>query len=212
MKIFIVCLFYSFLIVAKVHSTVKVGVIGDSISVPKDSYIYLVQEDLKREGFPIQLINYSISGSKTTTVLERLKKMLVSEKPDILILAIGVNDFNSFPLNKTQRNIEEAIKLAVDQNIYVILGTIDLKDVPWGKILPTKARSFNLIYEELSEDYPSILTFDFLNQQILVNPKNHIGDYLHPNAAGYRLIANSLQPVLQNLLIRKFGFELKPAQ
>src|SRR5437762_9795152 len=74
----------------------KIVAFGDSLTsghrLPeKDAYPAVIQKKLKAAGLPYTIVNHGVSGDTTTRALRRLDRAL-AEKPQIIIIELGVND------------------------------------------------------------------------------------------------------------------------
>src|SRR4030042_481208 len=72
-------------------------VLGDSLSSGyginvSAGWVSLLQQRLKRQGYPHQLINASISGDTTSSGRARLPRTLDLHHPDLVIIELGAND------------------------------------------------------------------------------------------------------------------------
>lgn len=186
-------------------SMVKVGVIGDSISHPHpvhpyQAYHYLLERDFDKEGLPIRVINYSMGGSTTETAKERLKEMLKEDKPQILLIALGINDvWHQFSVEQIENNLKETIELAQDNHIPVLLGILELYAAP-GVPSEKYALEFQEMGERLQEDYPELNVFPFLTTDMLTDPSYATYDVIHINEKGHQLVAEEIKPVLRPLI------------
>jgi acyl-CoA thioesterase-1 len=209
-KVFFICLAIFFIPLIS-EATIKVGLIGDSICCPYSVYYYpiypnqcidyLLERDLDKEGYAVRIINYSVSGSTTETGLSRLKEMIQTDKPQILIIALGINDANhKFSFEKIKGNLSDMIKLASNQQIKVLLGSVDASNMPWRSYSKTYLANLKGVYEDLRNEYPGIILFPFLSQQVTMDADFHVGDHVHPNREGLQLIANVIKPILRSIL------------
>lgn len=68
---------------------------GDSITqlgVKPNGYVTLVQDSLMSLGVNCEIIGAGISGNKVTDLQQRLEKDVLSKKPSIVVIYIGIND------------------------------------------------------------------------------------------------------------------------
>lgn len=187
---------------------VNIGLIGDSICVPfplatYEALGYLLERDLEREGYPVRIINYSIGCARTDTAPTRLVEMILTDKPQIVILTVGINDVRwILPFEHVRNNLIEAIKIAQAYQIKVLIGIIDPAGLPSN---PQPSLSylacFKSLYAEIAFLYPHVFFFFFLNPEILLDFNYQIGDFVHPNRAGHEKIVESLKPILKAILV-----------
>jgi len=144
---------------------------------------------LSREiGEPI--INLGISGNTTEQGLARIDDVL-SQDPKIVILLLGGNDYlRRIPQTTTRQNLATMIeRIQAEGAVVVLLGVR-------GGILRD---NFDAMYEELADTYDTAYVSDVLDG--LFGNNAYMADGIHPNDAGYALIAervaNELEPLLK---------------
>jgi lysophospholipase L1-like esterase len=156
---------------------------GDSLTEgfgAKDSESYPVKLG---EILNMRIINAGISGEDSNKGLLRLASLLEKIKPRIVILCHGGNDIlRKYDLKKTKENLSEMIALIKNKNADIIfVGVPNLN----GFFISTDE-----IYNELADEYDLIYDSDTL-AQIIKSPTLK-SDQIHPNAAGYDLLAQNL--------------------
>lgn len=160
---------------------------GDSLTFGKGAEI--------QQSYPAQLslllnkevINSGVNGETSEQGLKRLPRVLDQYQPQLLILCHGGNDIlRNKDLDLMQNNLAEMIELAKDRDIQVILlsvpeATIFLPDVEQ--------------YQALATEYKILLNNQIM-KDVLKKPALH-SDTVHPNAQGYRLIAEGVYDMLE---------------
>ena len=116
----------------------KIAFLGDSITQGgnrKNGYITFVMDALNREGLELTHIPAGISGHKSTNMLARLARDVLSKKPDWMLLSCGVNDvwhftltlgkrtFQGVELEDYQKNIRSIVEQAEAAGIKVMILT-----------------------------------------------------------------------------------------
>ncbi len=149
------------------------------------------------ESYPAQLekmigrrvVRAGVPGEVTAQALERLPAALDEHAPRLLLLCIGGNDFLQRLGNaQAERNVREMVKLARSRGIAVLLiGTPE----PGFTVSPPAfyadiAKQYRLAYEQ------SIIG-EVLKDRTLKS------DPIHPNAQGYKRIAERLAASLKEL-------------
>jgi acyl-CoA thioesterase-1 len=147
------------------------------------------------ESYPAQLekligrrvVRAGVPGEVTAQALVRLPEALDEHTPRLLLLCIGGNDFlRRLGNQQAERNVREMVKLAASRGIAVVLiGTPE----PGFTVSPPAfyagiAKEFRLPYEE-----------GIIGQ--VLKDKTLKADPIHPNARGYRLIAERLAEQLK---------------
>jgi len=147
------------------------------------------------ESYPAQLerligrrvVRAGIPGEVTAQALERLPAALDEHAPRLLLLCIGGNDFlRRLGNGQAEANVRAMVKLARTRGVQVMLiGTPE----PGLRIAAPQfyagiAREFSLPYEET-------VMSEVLKDSSLKS------DEIHPNARGYRVIAERLAASLK---------------
>src|SRR5688572_32808930 len=75
----------------------KIVAFGDSLTAgfgltERESYPYLLQERLNRDGYNYEVVNAGVSGDTTLGGLERIDWVLEQDNVAILVLELGAND------------------------------------------------------------------------------------------------------------------------
>lgn len=155
---------------------------GDSLTygtgaAKTESYPALLQQQLN-----MTVINAGVPGEISSEGRSRLPKLLDEVKPDLVILCHGGNDLlrRGSPV-QLKRNLDNMIKQITDQGIAVLLIA-----VPEPNIMLTPPS----LYQELAEHYK--LNVDLETMPHILSNRALKSDTIHPNAAGYRLLADAI--------------------
>jgi acyl-CoA thioesterase-1 len=173
---------------------------GDSLTSgpglrPEEMYPALLQQRISKEGHDYRVINAGVSGDTTSDGLARFDAALVPDT-EIVILAIGGNDgLRGVPVATVERNISTMIERAQSRGINVLLCQMEAP--PVGGLLYTI--DFHRVYTRLADRYKLPLVPFFL-LGIIGNEELDLNDTLHPNAAGHRVIADTIWPYLRPML------------
>lgn len=197
LKLFFV---FGLLFSTEIFAETKILILGDSLTegygvAKNESFPVLLEELLKKEGHQVSITNAGIAGSTTASGVSRLKWHLRG-KFTHLLLALGSNDgLRGFKLEVTKKNLEETLKLALDNKLKVlILG---------AKMPPNYAKDyttgFEKIFSDLSKKYKVPLV-PFILEGVAGNPKLNIEDNIHPNPEGHKIIAKNLLPYVKKIL------------
>jgi len=134
-----------------------------------------------------KVINAGIPGEVSATGLLRLPEILEREKPSLLILCHGGNDLLRQQEQKAlAENLRSMVKIAREKGVPVLLVAVP---------------SFNLtldppaLYEELAKEFNLPIESRILPHILAKNALK--SDHIHPNAAGYRLLAEALFKLLK---------------
>ncbi len=160
---------------------------GDSLT-----YGTGAQED---ESYPAQLgriigrpvVRAGVPGEVTARALARLPEALDEHAPALLLLCIGGNDFlRRLGARQAEDNVRAMVKLARARGIGVLLiGTPE----PGFSVTPPPF--YAAIAQEFGLPYEGEVIGEVLRDESLK------ADPIHPNARGYRLIAERLTSALK---------------
>jgi len=159
---------------------------GDSLThgtgAPKgQSYPDVLSELLGRE-----VINVGIPGEVTSSGLKRLPGILDRYNPTLVLLCEGGNDFlRRHSQEQTLNNLKAMIELIQSRGTDVVL--VAVPKLGFGLDVPT-------FYEQLATDYAIPFERDILLD--LLGDNDMKSDAIHPNAVGYRKMAEALHELI----------------
>jgi acyl-CoA thioesterase-1 len=132
------------------------------------------------------VVNAGIPGETSGEALNRLQGELDMTRPKLLILCSGANDIlRRMDLNRAAANVREMVMLAKGRGIEVVLVGVP----HWGLGLqPTPF--YRAIADELNVPLENKILAKVLAKDSLR------ADQVHPNAAGYRKIAEAVASLL----------------
>jgi lysophospholipase L1-like esterase len=166
-----------------VKSGEKIAFMGDSITqagARKNGYISLVMDALNKEGLKLSHVAAGKSGNKSSDMLARLDKSVLSKNPDWMTLSCGVNDvwhftlrlgkrtFEGVSLDDYKKNIRQIIEKAEAADIKVVILTSTMigedpeketnkKLIPYNDFLREIAKEKKLPVADLSKDMHATL-------------------------------------------------------
>jgi acyl-CoA thioesterase I len=145
-------------------------VYGDSLSAAyglstQQGWVSLMGERLKTERLPYQVVNASISGETTAGGLSRFKQTIATQKPQVLILALGANDgLRGLPIETMQQNLTNMLELAKENKIKVLL--VGMRIPPnYG---PQYTQAFHQTFIDLAQQF-KIKLVPFLLENVAGN-------------------------------------------
>jgi acyl-CoA thioesterase-1 len=182
----------------------KIVAFGDSLTagfglLEKESYPYLLQENLNRDGFDYEVVNAGISGDTSLGGLERIDWVLESENVKILILELGANDLlRRMPVDQMKKNLARIIEKAKARNVRVLLC---------GMLAPPSAgadyqREFQIAFPDLASEF-KVEFLPFLLQNVALNKDLNQADGIHPNAEGSKIMTENVYAALKPMLSKK---------
>ena len=160
---------------------------GDSLTYgtgaeEKDSYPAVLQRLISRT-----VVKAGVPGEVTADGLARLPDALDEHAPKLLILCHGGNDLlRNLGEQQAAANIRAMITLAKAQGVDVVLV-----GVPKAGLLLSSAEFYKSIAQEFAIPYEAVALSDILASRTLKS------DTVHPNAQGYRKLAEALASLLK---------------
>ena len=174
--------------------------LGDSLSAgyglsEAEAYPALLARRLQTGGIPARIVNAGVSGDTTAGGLARVD-WLLSQSPDVVVVELGANDgLRGLSLVETEQNLDEIIRRCLAAGTSVLL--MGMKIPPsYG---PDYSEGFAALFQELAETH-AIAFMPFLLEGVAAVPDLNQADGIHPNAAGHRLLAKSVEPYLVGVL------------
>lgn len=156
---------------------------GDSLTygtgaTPETSYPAVLQALSGR-----RVINAGIPGEVTAGGVARLANTLEEVRPKLLILCLGGNDMlRKLDLDTAARNLEEMVRISRAHGVPVLL-----LGVPRPALFGLESAPF---YFDLAQRQALPLEADIIPQ--VLSDSRLKSDQIHPNAAGYRRIAEAI--------------------
>jgi acyl-CoA thioesterase I len=156
----------------------------------------------KEQAFPhrvgaalgVRIVNAGISGDTTGNGLGRLERDVLAERPDLVVVELGVNDaLGQLPADRTIANLRAITRRIREHGAGVVLLHIRLPQLGVG------GHPGALL--EIARTEGATLVENFLDGVV---PELSY-DGLHPDAAGQAALADRLLPVLRDALARPRG-------
>jgi acyl-CoA thioesterase-1 len=177
---------------------------GDSLSagyglkdVANESFPGLIQQKIRQNQLPYEVVNGGLSGDTSAGGLSRLDYWL-SRKIDVFILELGINDImRGIPPSVTLKNLQAIIvkvKSKYPACQLALMGMEIPAFIPGGL-----AAEFRSIFRKLADEYHMALV-PFLLEGVAGMRHLNLQDGIHPSAKGYQIIADKVWPILFPLL------------
>jgi acyl-CoA thioesterase I len=160
---------------------------GDSLTFgtgarPEESYPAVLGQLIGKK-----VVNAGVPGEVTAEGRARLPSALDEHRPALMILCLGGNDFlHHLDEKETEANLREMVRMARERGIGVLL--VGVPRLGFGLEVPS-------LYRNIAQDAGIPLEEKSL-ERILAD-KSLKSDPIHPNAAGYRRLAEALVRALQ---------------
>ena len=194
--VFMLLLFLSTPVLAAPY---RLAVFGDSLAagyrLPQEHAFYTRLEDtLQNALYDVTVINASRSGRTTADGLAA-QNALIRQKPDAVILELGINDtFKNSEIKDIFRNIDQLITRFKAHNIPVLL--VGMKTLPDKD--PVYRAQFEQMYRDLADKH-DIFLYPFFMEGVFGTDEdgnmtfdNLLEDRLHPNANGVQIMVDHI--------------------
>ena len=161
---------------------------GDSLTfgtgaTPETSYPAVLEQLIGR-----RVVAAGVPGEVTAEGLERLSDALEEEQPKLLILCHGGNDLlRQTGEAKAEANLRAMIALAKAKGIQVLMVAVPK---------PGLTLSSPAYYEKIAEELKLPIETGVLRN--ILSSSSLKSDQVHPNAAGYRKMAEAIAELLKS--------------
>jgi len=163
---------------------------GDSLTygtgaVPNKSYPAQLADII---GQPV--INAGRPGDTTARALQRLERDVLSKAPRIVMITLGGNDMKNGVDKKTAfKNLRKIVEAIQAREALVVVG---------GVKVPFWDRGYEDEYEKLAEETGALLIPNVFKG--LMGHDDLMHDAIHPNAAGYKIMAERFHAAIEPYL------------
>lgn len=152
------------------------------------------------EHISLPVINAGEGGDRSYEALNRLEKDVLDKNPLLVIVEVGGNDF----LQKVPRDVTMSNIIQIVDKINSRGAMVALFDISPGVVLTEYSQAFAKIAREKSVIFLPKLLYGIMTNSRLKS------DFLHPNAEGYKIIAERIYRgiipyIRQNEVLRKKG-------
>jgi lysophospholipase L1-like esterase len=134
-----------------------------------------------------KVVNAGVPGEFSAVGVQRLPELLDREHPALLILCHGGNDLLARQDHRQiTDNLRSMIRTAGERGISVILVAV-----------PSSALSLKPppLYRDLAKEFS--LLFEGTTLSRILGKGSLKSDYIHPNAAGYRMLAEAIYELIK---------------
>jgi len=166
------------------------------LGVPPDqSYPAHLQRQLQKAGYQYEVINAGVSGDTTAGGLRRVDWVLKS-RPSIVIVELGANDaLRGQSLASMHSNLDKILTRFRNAETQVVLAGMKIPP-NYGVDYTT---NFASMFEKLARKH-EIPLIPFLLDGVAAQPELNQADGIHPTAAGYKIVAQTVLQVLKPIL------------
>lgn len=149
-----------------------------------------------QEGYKIKITNAGVSGDTSAQGLRRVDWALKQSNYDAVLLCLGANDgLRQLSVKDLESNLEKIIDKFHEKGSKVLLIGIDLP--------PNLFRAYRIEFQNVFKrvaEKKKVPFLPFLLSGVATDPKLNLDDQIHPNAAGYTVIAKNVMKFLKENL------------
>lgn len=178
----------------------KVVFLGDSLTAgygldETQSYPSLLQQRMDAEGYAFEVVNAGVSGDTSAGGLRRIDWAL-DGNVRVLVLTLGANDgLRGLSIQEMKQNLTAIIRRARAKNVTVILAGMEAPP-NYGQEYATAFRS---AFRDIATS-ERVLFIPFLLDKVAGESALNLGDGIHPNERGTRIVADTVWAVLRPVL------------
>ncbi|MEO0498867.1 MAG: arylesterase [Pseudomonadota bacterium] len=187
---------------AQEKTSLRIVALGDSLTAgyglaTNEAFPVQLQAALEKAGVPAVVENAGVSGDTTRGGLSRLDWALGASTPNLVIVALGGNDFlRGLPVQSTRSNMDQ------------IVGGLAQRGVPTlvaGMLAPPSMgaeyeAAFNAIYPDVAKANGAFLYPFFLDGVAFERELNQ-RDGIHPTAQGVGVMVERIMPAVIEALV-----------
>jgi acyl-CoA thioesterase-1 len=180
----------------------RIVFLGDSLTagygLPVEAAVpALVQDRLVASGYPYAVVAHGVSGDTSAGGLSRLEYALEGDVA-VLVVELGGNDgLRGLPVEGLERNLDAIITTAASRGIDVLLTGMEAPP-NFGEAYTA---SFRQVYRDLADAH-DVAFVPFYLEGVAGIPELNLGDGIHPNAEGSRIILETIWTALEPMLDR----------
>jgi acyl-CoA thioesterase I len=177
-----------------------VAFLGDSLTSgwrlgEDQAYPAVVAQRLRKDGYPLRVLNAGISGDSTSDALRRLDGVL-AHKPDVVVVALGANDgLRGYDLSEMEANLRRIIESGRARGAKVLLVGIQIPATAESAY----SRQFAAIYPKLARLHAIPLVPSLL-EGVAGHGDLSFSDGIHPTAEGQQRLATNVLPYVWDLI------------
>lgn len=146
-------------------------------------------------------VNFGIAGDTTAGLLDRLPHYPSLSRCRMVVLAIGVNDFDSFTNAEVLKNYRRLLEMVPVPIIVSAILPIDEREHPPLTGYNARIRDFNRDLAELCRERPQCKLINagaqLMDAEGQLAPANHVGDGVHLSPAGYAIWIAALRTAFE---------------
>ncbi|HMV48360.1 MAG TPA: arylesterase [Blastocatellia bacterium] len=176
---------------------------GDSLTAGyglghEDSYTALLQRKLDEKNYRYRVVNAGVSGDTTAGGARRIDWALQAGNVKVLILELGGNDgLRGLPIKDLRKNLSQIIERAQAKGVTVILAGMEAPP----NMGADYTREFRRTFSDLAKQYQTPF-IPFVLDGVGGHAEYNQPDGIHPNAAGEKIMTETVWKTLEPLLTK----------
>jgi lysophospholipase L1-like esterase len=150
-----------------------------------------------------EVINQGINAQRSDVIAARFEEDVLAKKPAVVVIIAGVNDvYQGRPAQHVKDQLAAMYKRAHDAGIKVVAGTI----IPYNVATPDQNARMHEINDWIRTQAradPGVVYVDTRGAVAAAGDPDKLAsspDGLHPDAAGYRKMADAIRPAVEQAL------------
>lgn len=179
--------------------------LGDSLTAwygvwETENYPYKLWKKLEDNWYKYTIINAWVSWD-TSANLKSRASLYLENKPDLVMLVIGWNDWLRWlSVDEMKQNILDIIDMYDKEWIKIVLCWMDVPANLWLSYRD----SFKKVYKEIAKERKKVYFYEFFLDGVAWNRMLNTEDMIHPNSSWYDIIVGKLYTFLEdNKLLNK---------
>lgn len=183
------------------HPAPTIVMLGDSLTagyeLPAGAALpAALQRDLDARGVKAKFVNAGVSGDTTADGLQRYDWSVTGSNADLLVIALGANDFlQNLPPETPKRNLAAILDRAKQDDLPAVLIGVSIP----GEAQDEREAAYLAIYSDLAAQY-GVPYFPNMLGAIAGQPGLLMQDGLHPTSEGVEAIADRIGEFLAPLV------------
>jgi acyl-CoA thioesterase I len=155
-----------------------------------------LQRDFDDRGVKAKFVNAGVSGDTTADGLQRYDWSVAGSNADLLVVALGANDFlQNLPPETPKKNLAAILERAKQDNLPAVLIGVAIP----GEAQDEREAAYAAIYPDLAAQY-GVPYFPNMLGAISGQPGLLMQDGVHPTAEGAEAMADQLADFLAPLV------------
>jgi acyl-CoA thioesterase I len=155
-----------------------------------------LQRDFDDKGVKAKFVNAGVSGDTTADGLQRYDWSVTGSNADLLVIALGANDFlNELPAATPRKNLAAILDRAKKDDLPAVLIGVTIP----GDAQDEREAAYAAIYPDLSAQY-GVPYYPNMLSAIAGKPELLLQDGVHPTSEGVEVMAAGLADFLEPLI------------